>query len=169
MIIDVHTHIFPRFFRKQRERFFQKEPAFKSLYHSSKSTLAGASDLLVAMDREGVQKSVVFGFPWQETDLFKQHNDYMTETPMDYEEEYPYGLRINLDKDSLKKLKLDVDEFEIDEPVVIMAKAEVKSLSKSDDASGERQDMSLQITDMDIKSVGGISLLNLKMAGKDYS
>ena len=32
------------------------------------------------MDADGVDKAIVFGFPWQSADTFKAHNDYIIET-----------------------------------------------------------------------------------------
>jgi predicted TIM-barrel fold metal-dependent hydrolase len=77
MIIDVHTHIFPRRIRQDRDAYFAGEPAFEALYRSPKSRLIGAAGLIEAMDSEGVDRAVVFGFPWQHPDTFKAHNDYI--------------------------------------------------------------------------------------------
>jgi predicted TIM-barrel fold metal-dependent hydrolase len=41
--------------------------------------MVSAQQLLAAMDDNGVDKSVVFGFPWQDPALFKMHNDYILE------------------------------------------------------------------------------------------
>ncbi len=77
MIIDFHTHIFPKEIRKNREKYFPDEPAFKLLYSSPESKLAGITDITASMDIEGIDKSVVFGFPWKNPDLSKKHNDYI--------------------------------------------------------------------------------------------
>jgi predicted TIM-barrel fold metal-dependent hydrolase len=79
MIIDAHTHIFPEKIRKNREKYFADEPAFKKLYHSPKSRLIGAQEMLASMDDSQVDKAVVFGFPWKDSLHFKQHNDYISE------------------------------------------------------------------------------------------
>ena len=79
MIIDFHTHIFPEEIREDREKYFPYEPAFKLLYSSPESKLAGAKEIVDSMDIEGVDKSVVFGFPWRSSDLSKRHNDYILE------------------------------------------------------------------------------------------
>ena len=79
MIIDFHTHIFPEEIRENREKYFPYEPAFKLLYSSPESKLAGIKDIVDSMDIEGVDKSVVFGFPWRSSDLSKRHNDYILE------------------------------------------------------------------------------------------
>lgn len=80
MIIDFHTHIFPSVFRKERERFFSKEPSFELLYKSPGSRLVGMRDLIANMDEEGIHKSVIFGFPWRKADNFRRHNDYIAES-----------------------------------------------------------------------------------------
>ena len=84
MIIDAHTHIFPDAFRVERWKYFDKEPAFKMLYGPESSKMAGFRDLIDAMDAEGVDKSVVFGFPWKTADFFKRHNDYIAEAVNHY-------------------------------------------------------------------------------------
>lgn len=84
MIIDSHTHVFPSEVRAKREDFFSREPAFKQLYSVPGSKLSGAEELIRNMDDEGVDKSVIFGFPWNSQDYFKRNNDYV----MDAAERY---------------------------------------------------------------------------------
>lgn len=84
MIIDFHTHIFPEKISEKREKYFTSEPAFKLLYSSPKSKLAGAERLIEVMDENGVDKSVIFGFPWKNEDLFSMHNDYIIESVQKY-------------------------------------------------------------------------------------
>jgi predicted TIM-barrel fold metal-dependent hydrolase len=84
MIIDFHTHIFPSFFRKGRDLYFDKEPGFDLLYRSPKSRMAGKKDLIDNMDQEGIDRSVVFGFPWRNVDYYKRHNDYIIESVQEY-------------------------------------------------------------------------------------
>ena len=84
MIIDFHTHIFPSEICQNRERFFPSEPAFELLYQSSKSRLVDSIELLKAMDDNRVDKSVIFGFPWKNPEMFKMHNDYIMEMAAKY-------------------------------------------------------------------------------------
>jgi len=84
MIIDFHTHIFPKAVRDNREKYFPSEPAFKLLYDSPKSKLVGAKEIVAAMDAHGVDRSVVFGFPWKDSALFKLQNDYVMEVVTRY-------------------------------------------------------------------------------------
>jgi uncharacterized protein len=79
MIIDIHTHAFPPSIRNGRERFFTGEPAFRLLYESPKSLLVGGSDTVAMMDEQGVDKSVIFGFPWQSIETCRLNNDYILE------------------------------------------------------------------------------------------
>ncbi|MEW6184433.1 MAG: amidohydrolase family protein [Thermodesulfobacteriota bacterium] len=78
--IDIHTHIFPPEICQERERFFPGEPAFELLYKDKKrSPLTTTDGLIEAMDRDGVQGSVCFGFPWRQPDLIRRSNDYVLE------------------------------------------------------------------------------------------
>jgi uncharacterized protein len=77
MIIDFHTHIFPPDIRGGRHSYFQAEPAFALLYGSPKAKMIGATELVAALDRQAVDKAVVFGFPWKSADTFARHNDYI--------------------------------------------------------------------------------------------
>lgn len=80
MIIDFHTHIFPPEIRQNREKHFPSEFTFKRLYKSPQSKMIGAKALVAAMDEHGVDKSVVFGFPWKNSETYKRHNDYVIES-----------------------------------------------------------------------------------------
>jgi uncharacterized protein len=79
MIIDFHTHLFPETVCSGRECYCQAEPAFDMLYRSPKARLVDAPGLLEAMDANGVDRSVVFGFPWRDPEHFKVHNDFILE------------------------------------------------------------------------------------------
>lgn len=69
----------------------------------------------------------------------------MTDRP-----EYPYGLCIRLDEESIKKLGI-TDLPEAGQSVMIMARASVDSVSQRDTQNdGKYRDLSLQITDMSI-------------------
>jgi hypothetical protein len=77
MIIDVHTHIFPKSISENRSDYFEDEPAFKLLYESPKSKMADAETIIESMDLHKVDVSVVFGFPWKNPDTYRKHNDYI--------------------------------------------------------------------------------------------
>ena len=79
MLIDCHTHLFPPEIRDARERFFPSESAFELLYGDPRSRMVGARDLITAMDADGIDRAVVFGFPWRQAEIFRRHNDYIME------------------------------------------------------------------------------------------
>ncbi|MCG2778623.1 MAG: amidohydrolase family protein [Desulfobacterales bacterium] len=80
MIIDFHTHVFPSCFRDDRSVFFSDEPSFENLYLSPQAKLAGAKELIRNMDEEDIHKSVIFGFPWENPEHYRIHNDYIIES-----------------------------------------------------------------------------------------
>jgi predicted TIM-barrel fold metal-dependent hydrolase len=84
-IIDIHTHIFPSEICQNRELYFRGEPAFELLYKDQKkSPLVSAEGLIEAMDRQGIQGSVTFGFPWKQAELIRRSNDYILEAMSRY-------------------------------------------------------------------------------------
>jgi uncharacterized protein len=84
VVIDVHTHIFPLDIKSGRERFFQGEPEFRLLYDSPKAKLATAEELIASMDANGIDRSVVFGFPWRTRDFRERHDAYVLEAAARY-------------------------------------------------------------------------------------
>ena len=85
-IVDFHTHLFPPEIRENRQTYFEGEPAFKLLYASPKSRMAGAEEIVATMDEQGIDVSVVFGFPWKSMDIARRHNDYIAEAVARYPE-----------------------------------------------------------------------------------
>lgn len=79
MIIDIHTHLYPKAIRENRQAYFAGEPAFQLLYQSPKAKMAGQQDLLAVMDSQGVDRAVIFGFPWRNLETAKRNNDAVAE------------------------------------------------------------------------------------------
>jgi len=79
MIIDVHTHLFASDVRQNRERYFSDEPAFRLLYEPPKAKIVSAEETIAAMDEDGVDVSVVFGFPWKNIDTARRNNEAVAE------------------------------------------------------------------------------------------
>ncbi len=79
MILDGHTHIFPEEVIRQREDFFNDEPAFRLLYDSPKSKMLGPKELLAAMEEEEVEAAVILGFPWRQERHWRRHNEVILE------------------------------------------------------------------------------------------
>ena len=75
MIIDSHVHLLPKKVRRNRTLFCASDPAFGSVYSSPKARLASDREIIEYLDRSGIGKAVVFGFPWEHHDLVKRNND----------------------------------------------------------------------------------------------
>lgn len=86
MIIDFHTHIFPPEVIEKRQNFFDHEPEFKLIYSDTGAKLIRAKKLIKNMDNEGIDKSVIFGFPWHKENYFKRHNDYIIDSVERYKD-----------------------------------------------------------------------------------
>jgi uncharacterized protein len=84
MRIDVHVHIFPPEIVRNRERFFAGEPEFELLYGSPKARLVGAEAVLEMLDRDAIDRAVVFGFPWKNAETAARHNDYVLNAAAKY-------------------------------------------------------------------------------------
>ena len=72
-----------------------------------------------------------------------------------YYEKYPWGLRLTLNNEELKKLGMKIKNLEIDTVVSITAKALITSLSSDqniENKEGTRNRVELQITDLAVES-----------------
>jgi hypothetical protein len=88
MIIDVHVHICPPEVRNNRQAYLPDEPEFAAIYKDPRAKLVGAAELIQTMDEQGVDKAVVFGFPWRKEENFQLNNDYV----LDAAKRYPHRL-----------------------------------------------------------------------------
>jgi len=79
VIIDFHTHITAPEIIARRDEYLVRDAWFRDLYANPKARLSSAEDLIEAMDRAGVDQSVVFGFGWRDMDLCRRDNDYVIE------------------------------------------------------------------------------------------
>ncbi len=79
MIIDVHTHVFPDEIRNNREKFFNGEPEFTSIYKNSNAKMVSYKEMIKMMDEENIDKAVIFGFPWNNIEYAILNNDYIIE------------------------------------------------------------------------------------------
>ena len=85
------------------------------------------------------------------------------EVPYEEKERYPYGLQINLETEELKKLGIDVKDYEVTEKVKLVCKAEITNLSERKERPDKKtQSMSIQITDLSLDASAGLSLKQLK-------
>lgn len=75
MIIDSHVHLLPRRVQADRAPYCHSDPAFGSIYSSDKAKMVSEADIINYLDRSGIDKAVVFGFPWEDPDLVRINND----------------------------------------------------------------------------------------------
>ena len=83
-IIDAHTHLFSPDVVAARARYTERDPFFDDLYRNPKARIAGAAELLAAMDAAGVDKSVVTGWPWQNNDICIEQNAWLMQVVRQY-------------------------------------------------------------------------------------
>lgn len=76
IITDFHTHIFSPETMQKRQAYCS-DKAFALLYANPSSRIINADDLIKAMDREGINRSVAMGFPWTEEKLRREQNEYL--------------------------------------------------------------------------------------------
>ena len=86
MIIDSHVHIFPPEVIQDRRPHLRAESQFALLYQDPKAVLGSAEELVRAMDRDGVDKALVCGFPWADPGRARTHNDYILQSAAKYPE-----------------------------------------------------------------------------------
>jgi len=83
-VIDVHVHLTPPEISGDRDRFLSGEGAWNDLYRDPAARMVSTGDLLKMMDEEGVDQSLVFGFPWSSRDTARRHNDWLLEQAQKY-------------------------------------------------------------------------------------
>jgi uncharacterized protein len=86
MIIDGHTHLFPKEIRANKESYFAEEPEFRYLYEQPDEVMVGMEELIQAMDENGVDISIASSFPWRNLDTARRSNDYILEAVHRYPE-----------------------------------------------------------------------------------
>ena len=84
MIVDFHTHIFPPYLIKNRDRYLFRDSALSVLFADPKMPMATAEDLLTVMDEAEVDLAVAMGMGWTSLDIAREINDYLLESVARY-------------------------------------------------------------------------------------
>jgi uncharacterized protein len=84
MIVDFHTHVLPPRIKQDRAPYVAGDPAFAAIYNNEKARIATAEDLIAAMDRDGVDFSVMVNYGWSTHELCVETNDYILESAARY-------------------------------------------------------------------------------------
>ncbi len=79
-IIDFHTHIFPPEQIAARDQLAKQDTWFAHLYGTKNAPMATVETLLRVAEKNGVTRSVVFSFPWQDSGLLREANAYVFES-----------------------------------------------------------------------------------------
>jgi len=80
MIVDIHAHIFPPDFIRDRARLCGLDPRFAEMYANPRAAMATAEDLRESMAEAAVDVSVASGFWWSDASLAAEHAAYLVET-----------------------------------------------------------------------------------------
>jgi len=84
VIIDFHTHVFPPDIKKNRSRYIERDPCLAILYSDPKAKMATAEELIAAMDKDGVDISVILNIGWTTHELCLETNDYIIDAVSRY-------------------------------------------------------------------------------------
>jgi len=79
MKIDSHVHITPPDIIANWKKFAEKEPYFSLLSQSKVNKFAATEDVIAALDKNGFERAVVFGFAFCDIGLCRYVNDYIIE------------------------------------------------------------------------------------------
>lgn len=84
MRIDSHVHVTPPDLIDKWEKIAEKEPYFRLLSQSPVNRFATAEEVVQAMEENGFDQAVVFGFAFQDMGLCRYVNDYVIEKTREY-------------------------------------------------------------------------------------
>ena len=84
MKIDVHVHITPPDLIKDWEQYSVKEPYFRMLSESPVNKFATAEQAVEALEADGFDMGVAFGFGFQDMGLCRYVNDYVIEKTREF-------------------------------------------------------------------------------------
>lgn len=85
-MVDVHTHLFPDWVQTNRWDYVKRDKVFGEIYGDEKARMVNAEEMIQAMDEDAVASSVVFGFPWDDQGINREHNDYILDAASKYQE-----------------------------------------------------------------------------------
>ena len=80
MVIDFHTHIVPLKVKQNRKDYARKCSSFASIYSDPKAKLATAEEIIAAMDKDGIDISIVLNYGWSTQALCHEVNEYILES-----------------------------------------------------------------------------------------
>jgi predicted TIM-barrel fold metal-dependent hydrolase len=82
--VDFHTHVFPPEIKKKRSQYLDRDPCFTILYSNPEATIVTAEELIAAMDKGGINISVILNIGWTTHELCVETNDYIIDAVSRY-------------------------------------------------------------------------------------
>ena len=79
-VVDGHVHVFPDDIRLARAAYVERDGWFAELYSPEAAKLASTEDLMASMDRSGIDRAILCGFPWRHAAMCRLHNSYMRDS-----------------------------------------------------------------------------------------
>jgi uncharacterized protein len=140
IIVDSHVHVFSPDVIESREQLVETDHWFGELYRNVKAGLATGEDLIESMNQASIDMSVLCGFPWSDSGLCREHNDYMQSCRQAYPERiawiatvFPSGPEaakeaercFNLGAAGIGELNADGQGFDLAEPESLAPLVEV--------------------------------------------
>ena len=100
MLIDAHTHLFPRDIPANWDWYAARDPWFAQLTcNTPQSRVLEAwstpEETIRLADQAGIQVIVMQGWYWRDMDLCRRHNDFMAEVLADYPDRFAAYASIN--------------------------------------------------------------------------
>ena len=74
MRMDTHVHITPEEISRQALKIGEKEPYFDLLSRTPKNRFATGPEIVAEMKRVGIDKSIVFGFSFNDMGLCRRNS-----------------------------------------------------------------------------------------------
>lgn len=84
----MHVHILSPDFIKDIKKNIERDAHFKLLHSNPKAKFATAEDVLMEMDKTGIDKSVIFGFSCLDMGMSKEANDYIIDVVKRYPDRF---------------------------------------------------------------------------------
>jgi predicted TIM-barrel fold metal-dependent hydrolase len=89
-IIDAHVHIFSPQTIRDREKIAGRDGNFACIYGNPKARMADREAIMTYMAEEGVERSIVCGFPFKDPGLLAEANNYILGAARRHESLIPF-------------------------------------------------------------------------------
>ena len=77
MIIDFHAHLYPPSFTVRRDEIMRADKTYADLFSNPKDKTPFGPEIVIAMEKSNVDKTVVLGFGWTSPNIAREANSYL--------------------------------------------------------------------------------------------